>query len=80
MPFLFFVDSVQIKDSLIKSIEFKPYEKEKVLEIAYAEQSVFRVRPVTRCTSSLPGHAEAVLSASFSPDGRLLIILFIDFL
>ncbi|GIY58979.1 notchless protein homolog 1 [Caerostris extrusa] len=36
------------------------------------EQAPFHVRPVTRCTSSIPGHAEAVISASFSPDGRYL--------
>lgn len=72
VPFLFFVNDVQIKESLINSVENKPIEFEKVFEIAYAEQSVFRVRPVTRCTSSLPGHAEAVISASFSPDGRYL--------
>lgn len=33
---------------------------------------MFRVRPVTRCTSSMPGHAEAVVALSFSPDSQLL--------
>ena len=31
-----------------------------------------RVRPVTRCSSAIPGHAEAVLSVAFSPDGKHL--------
>ena len=35
-------------------------------------QAVFRVRAVARCTSTLPGHAEAILSTSFSADGSLL--------
>ncbi|XP_071042313.1 notchless protein homolog 1 [Parasteatoda tepidariorum] len=71
-PFLFFINDVQIKDSLQSCHDNKVFETEKTLEITYAEQSVFKVRPVTRCTSSIPGHAEAVISASFSPDGRYL--------
>jgi len=35
-------------------------------------QAPFRVRPVTRCAASLPGHTEAVLAAVFSPDGTRL--------
>ncbi|XP_035224028.1 notchless protein homolog 1-like isoform X2 [Stegodyphus dumicola] len=72
VPFLFFVNDIQIRDSLHTTVDKKTIEGENILEIVYAEQSVFRVRPVTRCTSSLPGHAEAVISASFSPDGRYL--------
>lgn len=45
---------------------------EAALRIVYQPQAVFRVRPVSRCTSSMPGHAEAVLSVNFSPDGRQL--------
>jgi len=41
---------------------------EKVLSITYYPLAVFRVKPVTRCTSSLSGHTEAVLCVSFSPD------------
>ena len=37
--------------------------------MVYLPQAVFRVRPVTRCTSSLPGHSEPVISVQFSPDG-----------
>jgi ribosome assembly protein 4 len=40
--------------------------------ITYQPQAVFKVRTVTRCSSSLNGHTEAVLSVSFSPDGNLL--------
>ena len=37
--------------------------------MVYLPQAVFRVRPVTRCTSSLPGHSEPVISVQFSSDG-----------
>lgn len=37
---------------------------------------MFRVRPVTRCTSSIPGHGEPVISVQFSPNGRFLLEMF----
>eukprot|EP00438_Fugacium_kawagutii_P015011 Skav227509 [mRNA] locus=scaffold282:276428:281225:+ [translate_table: standard] len=46
--------------------------EERVLNITYYPLAVFRVRPVTRCTSSLSGHIEAVLCVSFSPDSSKL--------
>merc|ERR1719265_780324 len=45
---------------------------ERVLRITYHPLAVFKVRPVTRCTSSLSGHTEAVLCTAFSPDSRWL--------
>jgi ribosome assembly protein 4 len=45
---------------------------EQSLRIVYMPQAVFRVRPVARCTSSMPGHSEAVLAVQFSPNGRYL--------
>ena len=32
----------------------------------------YRVRPVARCTSSMPGHTKEVLIAAFSSSGRFL--------
>lgn len=46
----------------------KKVDTENVLNIVYQPQAVFRVRAVTRCTSSMPGHAEAVVALSFSPN------------
>lgn len=42
------------------------------IRLVYLPQAVFTVRPVTRCTSSLPGHEQPVLSAQFSPNGQHL--------
>lgn len=58
----------EVKNSLDSSLDLKKLDVENVLSIVYQPQAVFRVRPVTRCTSSMPGHAEAVVSLSFSPD------------
>lgn len=40
------------------------------VEIYYVPQAVFKVRAVTRCTSTIEGHAEAILSVQFNPNGR----------
>ena len=45
---------------------------EEKIQILYRPQAVFRVLPVSRCTSRLLGHTEAVLIVSFSPDSRVL--------
>ncbi|CAB9511051.1 Notchless protein homolog 1 [Seminavis robusta] len=45
---------------------------EQTLQITYQPMAVFRVRPITRCTDTLPGHTEAVLHVSYSPNGRHL--------
>ena len=45
---------------------------ESALKIVFQPQSIFRVRPIARCTASMPGHAESVLAVCFSPDGKQL--------
>ncbi|KAG4952384.1 hypothetical protein JHK84_045703 [Glycine max] len=45
---------------------------EKALPIVCQPQAIFRIRPVNRCTATISGHAEAVLSVAFSPDGQQL--------
>lgn len=63
----------EIIDTLSKALDKDTLEQsEEVLDIVYQPQAIFRVRPVTRCTSSIEGHAEAVISVGFSPDGRYL--------
>lgn len=71
-PFLFYINDVEITHSLKSAIDINSLNTEGVVDIIYHRQAVFRVRPVTRCTSSIPGHAEAVISVSFSPDGKHL--------
>jgi ribosome assembly protein 4 len=79
-PYYFYVNGMEIttnvRDTLIemhklRGEEVKSYEEE-TLEITYFPQALFLVRPVTRCTASLPGHSEAILNVQFSPDGTKL--------
>ena len=73
VPYEFSVNNVTV-DTLgtLKSTleQVKELNTEKVVEIVYQPQAVFRVRAVTRCTSTIAGHTEAVIAVAFSPDGR----------
>ncbi|BES95840.1 Hypothetical protein NTJ_08649 [Nesidiocoris tenuis] len=72
-PFAFFVDDREILKTLEGVLDTgTDVNAESVVEIVYQRQSIFRVQPVTRCTSSMPGHAEAVISVKFSPDDQKL--------
>ena len=43
-----------------------------ILPLTYKPEALFRIRPVTRASSTLEGHTEAVLSVQFSADGASL--------
>eukprot|EP01082_Thalassiosira_pseudonana_P012165 g10920.t1 g10920 contig45:58034-59839(-) len=45
---------------------------EQTLQLTYQPMALFKVRPVTRCTDTLPGHTDAILHVSYSPDGKHL--------
>lgn len=69
-------EEVDITDfSTLKSFlkKFRDHvSTEHTLELIYRPLALFRVRPVTRCTDTLPGHTDAVLHVSYSPDGKHL--------
>lgn len=76
VPFLFFINNIQIQESIRKTLEEISdeikFDSEQVLKIVYAPQAVFKVEPVTRCTTSMAGHGEAIVCLQFSPDGASL--------
>eukprot|EP00026_Physarum_polycephalum_P008053 Phypoly_transcript_08130.p1 GENE.Phypoly_transcript_08130~~Phypoly_transcript_08130.p1 ORF type:complete len:471 (+),score=19.98 Phypoly_transcript_08130:59-1471(+) len=72
LPYSFFVGDVEVKNALSEHLATNKVPLEQKLTIIYEPQAVFRVRAVTRCSSSMPGHSEAVLSVCFSPDGGCL--------
>lgn len=49
-----------------------PISYEDALVISYQPLSVYRVRPVTRCVETMPGHTDAVIQVSYSPNGQRL--------
>uniref|UniRef100_A0A7M4F668 Notchless protein homolog 1 n=1 Tax=Crocodylus porosus TaxID=8502 RepID=A0A7M4F668_CROPO len=72
LPLAFYVQNAEIVTSLEQTLAGQAVESERVLDVVYQPQAVFRVRAVTRCTSSLEGHTEAVISVAFSPTGKYL--------
>ena len=87
IPYAFYIKDVEITTSVKDALAALEIQQaaiadaggnddrvsyEDTLQISYQPLSVFRVRPVTRCIETLPGHTDAVLHVSFSPDGRRL--------
>ncbi|KRX97876.1 Alsin [Trichinella pseudospiralis] len=70
LKYSFFVNDLEIKSSLEETVDMNKINMEQVLLIRYQAHAIYKVQTVTRCTSSLPGHAETVISALFSHDGR----------
>lgn len=66
------VELREITGSLREAMEELKMSSETVVEIAYEPLALFTVSPITRCSNSLPGHTEAILHVSYSPDGRKL--------
>lgn len=58
VPYTFFVNETEVKGKLEETIEKHSIETEKVVEIVYQPQAVFKVRAVTRCTSTIPGETK----------------------
>lgn len=73
VPYSCYINDVEVLDSLRDTLESQGIVNgEAVINISYQPLAVFRVRPVVRCTDTMPGHTEAVIHVSFSPDGRRL--------
>lgn len=73
VPYSFFLDNDEILNTLDEALESRPDKSvEKITEIIYQPQALFKVRAVTRCSSTMEGHTESVISVAFSPDGKQL--------
>lgn len=55
LPLAFYVNNVEVTDTLEKYVGKDFSISEDIVEIVYQPQAVFRVRAVTRCTGSLEG-------------------------
>mmetsp|Transcript_31451 Transcript_31451/g.92222 ORF Transcript_31451/g.92222 Transcript_31451/m.92222 type:complete len:563 (+) Transcript_31451:77-1765(+) len=65
-------DELEVTTTLAALIQSENISTEDVLDLTYHPLAVYRVRPVTRCTDTMPGHTEAILHVTYSPDGRHL--------
>jgi hypothetical protein len=55
MPYSFYVEEQELAGGLGEFLATNKVSVEAALRITYMPQAVFRVRPVARCTSSMPG-------------------------
>jgi len=70
--YAFYTNSVEILKNLGDTLEEIDQKTEGTIAVVYSPIAVFKVRPVTRCSSEIQGHTEAILTVSFSPEGRYL--------
>ena len=70
-PYSFFIEEIELSGSLRQHLE-KHGNSLESLEVTYKPQAWFKVLPVSRCSATMTGHTESVLSVSFSPCGRHL--------
>eukprot|EP00629_Pelagomonadales_sp_RCC1024_P003240 CAMPEP_0119295468 /NCGR_PEP_ID=MMETSP1329-20130426/49792_1 /TAXON_ID=114041 /ORGANISM="Genus nov. species nov., Strain RCC1024" /LENGTH=506 /DNA_ID=CAMNT_0007296381 /DNA_START=165 /DNA_END=1682 /DNA_ORIENTATION=+ len=73
-PYAFYESSAGIEGTLADYAASKglAFSEEQAMTIVYEPLAVFRVRRVSRCAETMPGHTDAVLHVRFSPDGRSL--------
>lgn len=71
-PYSFFIDTHEILNNLAATMSSAGTSTEETINVIYHPQALFKVKPVTRCSSDLPGHQQAIVCVTFSPDGNLL--------
>ena len=60
LPYSFFIQDVELAVELGAHLLKNKVSVETALQIVYQPQAVFRVRPVSRCTASMPGALRAL--------------------
>lgn len=58
VPYSCYVNDVEVTDSLRETLQELGVSSEGVITVSYQPLAVFRVRPVVRCTDTMPGHTE----------------------
>ncbi len=71
-PYSFYIDNVEVTDTLKDALMQTPYKSENVVKIKYNPEALFEVKPLTRATSTLDCHLGEILALSFSPDSNIL--------
>lgn len=73
----FYLDDKEVRGSIKEVLDKamktnKNIKAETIIPLTYKPEAMFRIRPITRASSTLEGHSEAILSVAFSPDGKCL--------
>jgi ribosome assembly protein 4 len=70
--YAFYLNREELLGTLLGALEQQRLSLESVHSIHYQQLESFHVKPVTRCSDSMPGHTDAILHVSFSPSGHQL--------
>jgi ribosome assembly protein 4 len=65
----------EVNSTILDAVKDLPnckYNTETTIPVIYKPEAMFRVRPITRASTTLEGHKEAILATTFSPDGKNL--------
>lgn len=65
-------DDIEVSTTIEDFVRRYQISTENILSLTYQPLAIFRVRPVTRCTDTMPGHTDAILHVSYSPDSKHL--------
>ncbi len=73
-PYSFFINEVELAggQSLRDFLAAHPKTSLESLEVTFKPEAWFKVLPVSRCSATMTGHSESVLSVNFSPCSRHL--------
>ena len=63
-------DDIEVTSTLANLIKEQQISTEEIISLTYQPLAIFRVRPVTRCADTMPGHTDAILHVTYSPDGK----------
>lgn len=55
LPYAFYIDDVELADEIGASMVKNKVSVERVVQVLYQPQAVFRVRPVARCSATMEG-------------------------
>jgi len=61
----------EISEQLGKAIDEAGHSTESIISIFVIPRDEVNVRPVSRCSNSMTGHAESILVCAFSPNGKI---------
>ncbi|EDQ85577.1 uncharacterized protein MONBRDRAFT_34170 [Monosiga brevicollis MX1] len=71
-PYAFFVNEEEIVETLQALLERQAHHAESIVSIVCQPQAIFKVRGISQCSATIPGHADNIVDAYFSPNGQQL--------
>ncbi|CAA9988482.1 nucleolar preribosomal assembly protein, putative [Plasmodium knowlesi strain H] len=65
-------DKLAIKNNLYDTIKDNTISSEDILRIKYFPLNIFKIKRITTCNATLPGHTNSILCLAFSPNSSHL--------